>query len=55
LLEDVGMRLESALDTINAYVKKTHPSLKVDPMIFLRSMVLKELERRAPKTGRTRD
>ena len=55
LLEEVGMGLESALKSIDDYVKKTHPSLKIDPMIFLRSMVLKELERRDSKTGRTRD
>lgn len=55
MLEEAGMRLESALGAINIYVRKNHPSLKVDPMIFLRSMVLKELERRASKTGRTRD
>ena len=55
LLEQVGMGLESALKSIDEYVKKTHPSLKIDPVIFLRSMVLKELERRASKTGRTGD
>ena len=45
LLEDVGMSLESALDSINKFVKKTHPSLKIDPLIFLRSYILRELDK----------
>jgi len=45
LLEDVGMSLESALGSIDKFVKKTHPSLKIDPLIFLRSRILRELDK----------
>ncbi len=45
LLEEVGMRLESVMDSIDDFIRKTHPSLKIDPMIFLRGMILKQISK----------
>lgn len=46
LLEQVGMKLESVLGSINDYIKKNRPSLKIDPAIFLRGLILKEIAKR---------
>ena len=51
MLEEVGMRLESVINAIDGFIKKTHPSLKIDPMIFLRNKILEGIKEQKARIG----